>query len=84
LAGATDKQKLQDVERLVRYGVILPFNDDVARKAAEIYLNLKATNSLIEFRDIFIAATAMVHDLKIVTLNRKHFGRVKGLKFHSE
>ncbi len=84
LAGATDKQKLKDVERLVKYGVLLPFNDDVARKAAEIYLQLRATNTLIEFRDIFIAATAIVHDLKIVTLNKKHFGRVKGLKFHDQ
>jgi len=84
LAGATDKQKLKDVERLVKYGVMLPFNDDVARKAAEIYLQLRATNTLIEFRDIFIAATAIVHDLKIVTLNKKHFGRVKGLKFHDQ
>lgn len=84
LAGATDKQKLKDVERLVKYGVMLPFNDDVARKAAEIYLQLRATNTLIEFRGIFIAATAIVHDLKIVTLNKKHFGRVKGLKFHDQ
>ena len=34
---------------------------------------LKAKNRLIEFRDIFIAATAHQHNLPIATLNGKHF-----------
>ncbi len=35
---------------------------------------------MIEFRDIFIAATCMVHELPIVTLNKKHFKCIDGLK----
>lgn len=35
---------------------------------------------MIEFRDIFIAATCIVNGLPIVTLNKKHFKRIAGLK----
>lgn len=59
---------------------ILPFDDTVAQRAAEIYHDLRKRNQLIEFRDIFIAATCLVHGLPIATLNKKHFKRVDKLK----
>ncbi len=34
----------------------------------------------IGFRDVFIAATTMVIYSRLVSLNRKHFERDKGLK----
>jgi len=34
---------------------------------------------MIEFRDIFIAATCIVNDLPVRTLNKKHFDRITGL-----
>lgn len=36
---------------------VLPFNEDVASKAAMIYHQLRQINQMIEFRDLFIAAT---------------------------
>jgi predicted nucleic acid-binding protein len=60
--------------------IILPFDDEVSIKASEIYHELKKRNELIEFRDIFIAATCLVHKLSIMTSNKKHFERIKGLK----
>jgi len=47
-----------------------------AEKAAEIYRDLKTQNKGIEFRDLFIAATALRNDCQLVTLNRKHFSRI--------
>lgn len=35
---------------------------------------------MIEFRDIFIAATCIVNELPIATLNKKHFKHIEGLK----
>ena len=35
--------------------------------------------NLIELRDLFIAASALAHDLPLATLNIKHFERVDGL-----
>ena len=45
----------------------------------EIYHQLRQVNKMIEFRDIFIAATALVYNLPVKTLNKKHFARISGL-----
>jgi tRNA(fMet)-specific endonuclease VapC len=77
--GATNAEKANDILLLTRGLAILPFNKEVAVKAGKIYLQLRKENKLIEFRDIFIAATCLVHKLTLVTLNLKHFERVEGL-----
>jgi predicted nucleic acid-binding protein len=79
LMGATDEIKKRDVEILTSPLLILPFTKPVAEKSAEIYHNLRLKNKMIEFRDIFIAATAIVHDLPVLTHNTKHFERIDGL-----
>ena len=77
--GATSKEKETDIQALVKPIIILPVTDEIAIAAAKIYLQLRRKNKLIEFRDIFIAATCIVHELPIVTLNKKHFQRIDGL-----
>ena len=79
-AGATDSQKRQDVEELLAWSVVLPMTSDVAQSAAAIYRQMKQVNQLIDVRDIFIAATAQVHNLPLMTLNQNHFSRVTGLQ----
>jgi tRNA(fMet)-specific endonuclease VapC len=78
--GATTKEKEEDVKLLTEGIPILPFTDTVSIKAASIYHRLKLSNQLIEFRDIFIAATCIVNEMPIVTLNKKHFNRIEELK----
>jgi tRNA(fMet)-specific endonuclease VapC len=78
--GATNREKERDVEELTEGFSVLPFTDGIAKKAAEIYHKLRVSNQMIEFRDIFIAATCNVNELPIVTLNKKHFKRVDRLK----
>jgi tRNA(fMet)-specific endonuclease VapC len=79
--GATTAGKERDVQILTEDISVLPFTAEVAAKAAQIYRQLKSTNQLIEFRDIFIAATCLINDLPIATLNKRHFQRIKELKF---
>jgi len=79
LMGATDDKKQNDIKLLTEDLPVLPFDDNVSRKAAEIYHQLRLENNMIEFRDIFIAATCMVYKLPLKTLNKKHFERIKGL-----
>ena len=79
LMGATDEVKKRDVKLLTEPLIILPFTKSVAEKSAEVYHNLRQRNKMIEFRDIFIGATAMAHDLPILTNNTKHFERINGL-----
>jgi predicted nucleic acid-binding protein len=78
--GATTKEKQADVKNITEGLSILPFTDAVAEKAGEIYHRLRKTNQIIEFRDIFIAATCLTFNLPIATLNKKHFRRIDGLK----
>jgi len=80
LAGATDTAKQKDVHMLLDGVAVLPFDITSAEEAGKIYRELYITNTLIEIRDIFIAATARANGLAIMTLNYKHFERVKGLK----
>ncbi len=60
--------------------LVLPFDREVAMKSGEIYHQLRKENNMIEFRDIFIAATCLVYDMPIKTLNQKHFKRIATLQ----
>ena len=79
LIGAYTPNKVNDIKILTDDIPVLPFNDDVASKAAEIYHQLRQKNKMIEFRDIFIAATCMVNNFPVKTLNKKHFDRIQEL-----
>ena len=59
---------------------ILPFDTKAAKKATEIYQQLKRDNKLIEMPDILIAGIALQNNLPLATLNKKHFERIKGLQ----
>lgn len=76
-------EKLKDIENLVLDIPILSFNEDVARKAGEIYHQLRKQNKIIKFRDIFIAATYIAYNQPIKTSNVKHFERIKELKIQN-
>jgi predicted nucleic acid-binding protein len=59
---------------------LIPFDSNASIIASSIYKDLKSRNRIIEFRDIFIAATAIANDLPISTLNLEHFKRIRNLK----
>jgi tRNA(fMet)-specific endonuclease VapC len=80
LMGATNNEKMADIKVLTDDLPVLPFDDMVARKAAQIYHDLRTENKMIDYRDIFIAATCIVYDLPLKTLNKKHFNRIEELK----
>ncbi len=66
--------------RLVNY----PFSavrmtDEIIVRAADIYADLRTRGELIGDADILIAATALVHNLPLKTLNIKHFNRIPHL-----
>jgi len=79
-AGATTDEKAKDLRLSTGHLKALAFNNETAIKAAQLYRELKQKNKLIEFRDIFIAATCIVNELPLATLNKKHFERINGLK----
>ena len=78
-AGATDERKKSDIANTLSAFETLPFTHDIAVKAGELYIALKKANRILEVKDVFIAATAIVYDMPIFTLNRKHFERLEGV-----
>jgi tRNA(fMet)-specific endonuclease VapC len=77
--GASDSGKYRDVQKILQGVLILPLNVIVGEKAGEIFRDLRGKGLMIEATDIFIAATALVHNLPVKTLNTRHFSRVEGL-----
>jgi tRNA(fMet)-specific endonuclease VapC len=54
----------------------------VALQTAEMRNALRSTGGLLPLPDVMIAATAIVHDLTLVTRNLKHFERIPNLKIY--
>jgi len=78
LTGLNEKNKNATIQLLKGFKII-SFSHLIAQKSASIFRELKKQNQLIEIRDLFIAATASVKQIPVVTLNKKHFNRVSNL-----
>ncbi len=77
------KRKLMDAKRDLSAFEILPITYDIAAKAAEIEVDLMKKGEAISLADLIIAATAIHHNLILITRNIKHFERVKNLRIRS-
>ena len=55
----------------------------IAKEFGRIKGSLQSQGKVIDDLDILIAATALEHNLALVTLNIKHFSRIPGLKLQS-
>ncbi len=73
-------RRLAYVERILGRLEPLPISLHVARAHAEIWARLEATGSLIGSHDLWIAATALAHGMRVATVNVRHFERVPGLE----
>lgn len=60
--------------------VVLPLDDDVARQCGQTRALLQRQGTKIPTLDMLIAATALGHDLIIVTHNTRHFRLVPDLR----
>lgn len=77
-AGATQGQ-LEFWNEVLSAVKVIPLDESAADIAVEININLKRKRKQIAIADLFIAATAISHDLPFATLNTKHFDRIDGL-----
>jgi tRNA(fMet)-specific endonuclease VapC len=73
---AADKQTWK---QLCRPFALLPWTSDVLWQYGELYRHLQSGGRLIGTNDLWIAATALVHDMPLVTNNVDEFKRVPGL-----
>lgn len=59
---------------------IYSVDENVAKQFGTLRAQLKKQGNIIEDLDLLIAATALVHDLTLLTFNKKHFTHVENLK----
>ena len=71
---------LDAIEKLLLRTAILDFSELSARKAAEIFKDLKGKGQIIPLRDLLIASIAVANNCTLATLNIKDFKNVKDLK----
>ena len=67
------------VETFILQCEVLVFDEITARKASLLEKELVRKGKPILFRDLFIAATAIVNNCELATLNRKDFENIEGL-----
>jgi len=78
-----DPQKTTDVfQRFLRSVVILPPTQPIMQHFARIRGELRRTGKIIGDFDILIAATAIQHNLTLVTRNIKDYQRIPHLKLY--
>jgi predicted nucleic acid-binding protein len=68
--------------RFLRRVRVLPLNREMLKQFARIRGQLRAQGQLIGDLDLLIAATALYHDLTVVTHNTRHFSRVPDLQLY--
>lgn len=61
---------------------VIPPDDAIIERFAQIRSDLRRQGQLIPDLDIFIAATALHHSLEVLTFNTRHFSRIAGLDLH--
>lgn len=67
------------IEKLLSRTAILDFSESSARKAAEIFKDLKRKGQMIQLRDLLIASITITNNCKLATLNIKDFKNIKDL-----
>lgn len=72
-----DGNKEQLFLKVVNKCEILPYTYEIARLAGELVRDIKSS---LGFPDAAIAATTILNKAKLLTLNKKDFHRINGLK----
>jgi predicted nucleic acid-binding protein len=80
--GATEAH-IEFWNKMLKHIIVLDFDSLAAKEAANIVSDLKPKRKSIDKPDLFIAATAIVHNMTFDTLNIKHFKHIDRLKLFS-
>ena len=84
LQGMRNKAELMAVKKMLdkRSAKLLPLTEAITLRATELMESLTLSHGL-QMGDALIAATALEHQLSVLTANVKHFSAVEGLKIEA-
>lgn len=69
-------------QKLLSRFITYDLDSDVADRAGDLIGERRAQGIALSVPDAIIAATAMIHGLTLVTLNRSHFEAIPGLSLY--
>ncbi len=70
-------------ERILPAITVLPYDVATAQVYGQIRADLEAAGQMLADADLQIAATALYHNLELVTGNLRHFSRIDGLRINN-
>jgi tRNA(fMet)-specific endonuclease VapC len=79
IVGARDKRDLATIDGFLSLYPVVPLTDRIGTGAYRL-LKIYAKSHGLHVFDSLIAATAMENALTLVTLNRKHYQMIEGLR----
>ena len=74
------EEAMDKAEMMFSRFYLLPVTPEIAIKAAEIGTNLISQGKEVDIMDTYIASTAILHRLTLVTANIAHFEEIDKLK----
>lgn len=73
-------ENIAEAKKELSFFTVLEFDGDLWAVASRIIRDLGIRRQRIGTPDCMIAATALAYNQSVVTLNHKHFSRVRGLR----
>ncbi len=80
---ARDRHLTNIEHRILPAVTVLPYDTGIAKVFGKIRAHLEEAGTVLPDADLQIAATALGHDLELVTGNLRHFRRISGLKLNT-
>ena len=80
LCGVKEQKHREQRKQFLAECQMLDLTPEIADLAGELYSDLRDRGRTIDNEDIIIAATAVVHDLPVATLNVRHFEGINKLR----
>lgn len=74
------KTNIAAAETFINNADIFPFDENSAIEASKTFKELEKKGKSIPYRDFFIAATVVANGGELITLNKKDFENIDGLK----
>lgn len=82
LLGIKRTKRLSAFRKTIEKIKIIQVTIDIAQNFSRIRKNLRKRGLLIDNMDLLIAATALEHNLILITNNTKHFSKIPELKIY--
>ena len=83
LFGALDKNELKLIQNNINDYNIIHLNEDISKNAIDLIARYSKSHNL-DIPDALIAATAIIHNIRLFTYNNKDFKYIKDLFLFTE